>query len=167
MCEALEAPVPVPVLAVDAGDPEVVALVDALDAELAASGYAEDESFGYDVERLAAGTVHLVGARAADGLVGLGGLEVPAGTSPQEGTAAELKRFYVAPSARGSGVADVLLDALLRHADEAGVEVVRLETGVHQHAALAFYRRRGFVDVPRFGPYVGSGTSVCLARRLP
>jgi putative acetyltransferase len=43
---------------------------------------------------------------------------------------------------------------------------VRLETGDKQRAAIAFYRRRGFVEIPRFGPYIASQTSVCMQRRL-
>ena len=39
---------------VGATDSEVVALVDALTAELAGAGYTDDETFGYSVERLAA-----------------------------------------------------------------------------------------------------------------
>ena len=151
----------VDVAPVDVRDPEVLALVVALDAELAAAGYGEQESFGYDAERLAAGTVHLLGARGDGVLVGIGGVELDG-----EADAAELKRFYVLPGSRGSGAADALLTALLAHAAAAGVGTVRLETGVHQHAALAFYRRHGFCEVPRFGPYVRSATSVCLAQQV-
>jgi putative acetyltransferase len=31
---------------------------------------------------------------------------------------------------------------------------------------MAFYRRHGFAEVPRFGPYVDSATSVCMQRDL-
>jgi len=43
---------------------------------------------------------------------------------------------------------------------------VRLETGDKQHAAIAFYRRRGFVVIPRFGAYRDSETSLCMEHRL-
>ena len=36
-----------------------------------------------------------------------------------------------------------------------------------QQAAMAFYRRHGFTDIARFGPYVDSETSMCMERRLP
>ena len=55
--------------------------------------------------------------------------------------------------------------ALLNHAAAHGVVLLRLETGDRQQAAQALYRRHGFVEVPRFGPYVGSATSVCMQRR--
>jgi putative acetyltransferase len=80
--------------------------------------------------------------------------------------AGELKRFFVDPAHRGTGLADALLDALEAAARDAGARVLRLETGDAQTAALRFYARRGFRRVPSFGPYVGSATSVCLAREL-
>jgi len=157
---------PVPeVVVVSATDPRVVALVEALTTELAGGGYSAEQTFGYSAERLAASGVHLVAAEV-DGevgrrLVGLGGVEVE-----PDGEHAELKRFYVEPEHRGSGAAAAVLDALVDHARRAGCRVLRLETGDAQHAALAFYRRHGFADVDRFGPYVASATSVCLARTL-
>jgi putative acetyltransferase len=143
---------------VHALDPEVRALVDALTGELAGAGYRPEETFGYPPEQLAASGVHLVGARVAGELAGIGGVEV------QTSGLGELKRFFVTPAHRGSGVADAVLAALLEHAARQGVRVLRLETGDEQHAAIRFYRRHGFVEVPRFGPYAGSARSVCMAR---
>lgn len=93
-------------------------------------------------------------------LVGLGGLEL------QGGGYGQLKRFVVVPEHRGRGVADAVLDALLVRARRYGVTRVRLETGDEQHAAIRFYRRRGFAVIPRFGPYVQSARSVCMQRDL-
>lgn len=141
-------------------DPEVVALIEALDRDLAESEYAENESFGYSTHELEARSVHLVGTSVGDRLVGIGGIEL------QGGGFAELKRFYVMPGLRGSGLADVILDALERHARDHGTVLLRLETGDRQEAAISFYRRRGFEVIPRFGPYVDSEASVCMQRTL-
>jgi putative acetyltransferase len=141
-------------------EPDVVRLVDALTVDLAGGGYTPEETFGYSVEQLESSGVHLVGARVAARLVGIGGLELQAGAT------AELKRFYVEPGHRGSGVADALMASLLAYGREHGVRVLRLETGDRQHAAVAFYRRHGFVEVPRFPPYTDSETSVCMQRVL-
>jgi putative acetyltransferase len=140
--------------------PGVVALVAALDTELAESGYSESESFGYSTRELENASVHLVGASVGGRLVGIGGLEL------QDGGLAELKRFYVTPDLRGNGVADAILDVLERYARDRGARVLRLETGNRQDAAISFYRRRGFAVVARFGPYVDSETSVCMERDL-
>jgi putative acetyltransferase len=141
---------------VRAGDPEVAALLAALTAELAGAGYTADQTFGYSAEQLEAAEVHLVGARAGPKLTGIGGVEL------QAGGLAELKRFYVVPGYRGQGIADAVLAALIQHARTHGARILRLETGNRQQAAIAFYRRHGFAEVPRFGPYVDSATSVCL-----
>ena len=68
----------------------------------------------------------------------------------------------LAPEHRGTGVADALITALIVYAHDAGTDLLRLETGDKQRAAIAFYRRHGFVEVARFGPYVHSATSVCM-----
>jgi putative acetyltransferase len=145
---------------VAAGDPQVIALLDELTSELARAGYTPDQTFGYSVEQLERSGVHLVGVAAPEGhLVGVGGLEL-------QGKVGELKRFFVAPAHRGTGVADALIAALIEFATEHDVEVLRLETGDKQTAAIAFYRRHGFAEIPRFGPYVRSETSFCMERRL-
>jgi len=148
------------VTAVEARDPQVLALLQALTDELALAGYTAEQTFGYSTERLEQSGVRLVGALVDGELVGIGGLEV-------DQHVGELKRFYVAPGHRGTGVAEALLRALVALAGESGVEVLRLETGDKQDAAIAFYRKHGFTPIPRFGPYVDSATSVCLERVLP
>jgi putative acetyltransferase len=143
------------------GDPQVAALLDALTSEMALEGYTTEQTFGYTAEQLLTANVYLVGARVHGRLAGVGGLE------RQGNRVGELKRFYVTPEHRGTGVADAVLDALLDHAQLHDLDLVRLETGNKQHAAIAFYRRHGFTDVARFGPYLFSETSVCMERRLP
>ena len=148
------------VRAVTVRDPDVVALIEALDSDLAGAGYRESESFGYSTHELETASVHLVGASVGGRLVGIGGIEL------QGGGFAELKRFYVAPDHRGNGFADAILDALERYARDHGVDVLRLETGDRQDAAISFYRKRGFQAIPRFGPYVDSKASVCMQHDL-
>lgn len=139
---------------------DVAPLIDALTAELADSGYDESEMFGYSVEKLEQGGVHLIVASVDGIVVGIGGVELA-----DDGTA-ELKRFYVDPLHRRTGAASAIITALLSYAASAGAHVVRLETGVEQHAAIRFYARHGFEHVERFGPYLASASSVCMARLL-
>ena len=143
---------------VSAGDARVAVLLRALTEELALAGYTEDETFGYTAEQLEGGAVHLVGAWVEGDLVGIGGLEL------QDDHTAELKRFFVAPSRRGSGAAGALLTALVAHARAQHVTRLLLETGDAQRAAIAFYERHKFRRIPRFGPYVRSARSVCMQR---
>ncbi|HEX6354300.1 GNAT family N-acetyltransferase [Actinophytocola sp.] len=79
---------------------------------------------------------------------------------------AEIKRMYVAPGMRGSGVAKGILRALEAAAAERGWHTLRLETGTEQPDAQRFYRREGYREIPLFGNYVGSVLSVCFEREL-
>jgi GNAT superfamily N-acetyltransferase len=69
--------------------------------------------------------------------------------------AAELKRMWIAESARGLGVGRRLLAELERHARKAGVAVLRLETNRVLHEAIQLYTRSGYVEVEAFNtePY--------------
>jgi GNAT superfamily N-acetyltransferase len=74
--------------------------------------------------------------------------------------------MYVAPIARGRGVARALLAELERTAAEAGRLRVMLETGTRQPEAIALYRSSGYRPVPSFGLYRGAPGSRCFARTL-
>jgi GNAT superfamily N-acetyltransferase len=80
---------------------------------------------------------------------------------------AEVKRMYVAPSARGRGLARAMLAAIEASAAEHGFEVLVLETGTRQPEAMALYETSGYVPVPPFGYYKDVPLSRCYARRLP
>jgi GNAT superfamily N-acetyltransferase len=68
---------------------------------------------------------------------------------------AELKRMWIAPTARGLGVGQRLLAELERQASKAGVKVLRLETNRALKEAIALYTRSGYVGVDAFSsePY--------------
>jgi len=68
---------------------------------------------------------------------------------------AELKRMWVAPSARGLGVGARLLRELEQQARSAGVRVLRLETNRALKEAIALYRTSGYREVAPFNaePY--------------
>lgn len=81
-------------------------------------------------------------------------------------TSAELKRMYVTPAHRGTGVATALLRALEHQARARGWTTLRLETGPTQPDAIRFYEREGYREIPLFGAYLGSDLSVCFERAL-
>jgi GNAT superfamily N-acetyltransferase len=64
--------------------------------------------------------------------------------------ACEIKRMYVAPDARGQGVARQLLGALEEAARTLGYEVARLDTGPDQPHARALYESAGYVEIGNF-----------------
>lgn len=86
---------------------------------------------------------------------------------PHPDTAAELKRMYVAPEARGRDVAARLLAEAERLAAGLGHDAIRLETGVRQPEAIALYTRAGYRPIPNYPPYEALQLSVCYAKPLP
>ena len=102
----------------------------------------------------------LVAYDDADAPIGCGGLR---GLTPSEG---EVKRMYVAPASRGTGVSTAILAALEDAARARGWTRLLLETGSEQPDAMRFYEREGYSPIPNYGHYVGSELSRCYAKTL-
>jgi len=83
-------------------------------------------------------------ARLRGGPAGCGAVKLH-GAQP-----AELKRMWVAPSARGLGLGRRLLRELEAFAASAGAATVRLETNRTLTEAIALYRSAGYEEVPAF-----------------
>jgi ribosomal protein S18 acetylase RimI-like enzyme len=62
----------------------------------------------------------------------------------------EVKRLYVRPTHRGSGIADALMEVLESFAREAGYAAVYLDTKDDLAAAIRFYERRGYGRIERY-----------------
>ncbi|MBI5279552.1 MAG: GNAT family N-acetyltransferase [Burkholderiales bacterium] len=139
--------------------PEVVALIEALDAYQVPL-YPIESHHGIDVQALAAPNVLFAVARSADGrAVGCGAVVLT-----QE--LGELKRMYTEPGHRGSGVAQAVLALLESEARSRGVAELALETGYLQGEALAFYGKHGYRRCGPFGAYTDDPNSVFMRKRL-
>jgi putative acetyltransferase len=125
--------------------PDVVGLLDELDEALAA-GYSPEQRHALALEQLFQPEVRFFLAHADGRAVACGGVAILDGF-------AEVKRMYARPAVRGRGVAGALLKRLEAEARAAGKTSLRLETGIHQHAALRFYERAGFRRRDAFGAY--------------
>jgi putative acetyltransferase len=122
--------------------------------------YPSESRHGYTVEKLIAQAVAFFVIRH-DGLpAGCGGVQL-FGTEY-----AELKRMYVRPQFRGMGLAKAMLTHLAEHARDRGVGLLRLETGIHQHAAIGLYEREGFRPIPPFGEYKDDPLSRFYEKRI-
>jgi ribosomal-protein-alanine N-acetyltransferase len=66
------------------------------------------------------------------------------------------------PSARRRGVGQALLDALLHEAKRRGASAAFLEVRVENEAALALYRRNGFVELRVRRGYYDNGRADAL-----
>jgi putative acetyltransferase len=139
--------------------PDAVALRAAQRAELT-ERYGTPDSEPGPAPTAADTTVFLLARDAAGEAVGCGALRALG-----DGVG-EVKRMYVVPARRRSGVAGVVLAALEAEAARRGWTVLKLETGTEQPDAMAFYERHGYRRIPNFGHYAGSELSVCYERAL-
>jgi GNAT superfamily N-acetyltransferase len=122
--------------------------------------YPPESRHGYSVEKLIAQAVTFFVLRADDTPAGCGGIQL-------FGTAyGELKRMYVRPQFRGLGFGKLLLNYLTDYARAHGVGLLRLETGIHQAAAIGLYERMGFQRIPPFGAYVEDPLSLFFEKRI-
>ena len=87
--------------------------------------------------------------------------------STKEPTTIEIKRMYVRPGRRGTGIASKILGALETWAGEEGYTQSILETGIKQPEAIALYSRAGYSLIPNYPPYVGVMESICMQKNLP
>jgi GNAT superfamily N-acetyltransferase len=69
--------------------------------------------------------------------------------------AAEVKRMYVVPAARGRGVSKAVLAGLEEAARERSWTTLRLETGPRQPEAIGLYTASGYRPIEAFGDYAG------------
>lgn len=77
----------------------------------------------------------------------------------------EIKRMYVIPHRRGSGIAGALLRHLEVEGRSRGWDRLVLETGEEQPDAMRFYEREGYTRIPNFGYYADSPVSICYEKR--
>jgi putative acetyltransferase len=80
---------------------------------------------------------------------------------------AEIKRMFVEEAFRGSGVAEKILGSLENYARDKRRNTICIETGVHQYAALQFYKKLGYTEIEQFGSYTPNGLSVFLEKKIP
>jgi ribosomal protein S18 acetylase RimI-like enzyme len=138
---------------------DAIALIDELEAHLAPF-YPRESCHGYSVEKLIAEGVAFFLIRDNGAPVGCGGIQV---YGKEYG---ELKRMYVRPQHRGSGFAKMMLNHLVDYARNRGIPLLRLETGIHQIAAIGLYERAGFQSIPPFGEYKPDPLSRFYEKRI-
>jgi putative acetyltransferase len=126
--------------------PDARALIEELEAHLDPL-YPRESRHGFSVEKLLRERVAFFVTRDDEQAAGCGGVFLVGHEY------AEIKRMYVRPAFRGRGLGGLMLDHLIAHARAQGLTVIRLETGIHQHEAIALYQRHGFRRIAPFGPY--------------
>lgn len=79
---------------------------------------------------------------------------------------AEIKRVYVKPSERKMGIATSIMDELEVWAKEEGYNEIVTETANKLDESISFLKKRGYLGIPKYGPYVNMETSVCFGKKL-
>jgi putative acetyltransferase len=138
---------------------DAIGLITELEAHLDPL-YPPQSRHGYGVEKLLAQAVAFFVLRENGIPAGCGGVQLFGAAY------GELKRMYVRPRFRGLGFGKLLLDHLADHARAQGVGLLRLETGIHQAAAISLYERAGFQRIPPFGAYVEDPLSLFFEKRI-
>lgn len=138
---------------------EARALIAELDAHLGAL-YPSESRHGYAVDKLIAQDVAFFLIRHDGAPAGCGGIQLFGNEY------AELKRMYVRPQFRGLGLAKAMLTHLAGHARDRGVGLLRLETGIHQLAAIGLYEKEGFRPIPPFGEYTDDPLARFYEKRI-
>jgi GNAT superfamily N-acetyltransferase len=139
--------------------PDAIALITELEAFLEPL-YPQESRHGLSIERLITEGVPFFVLRT-DGIpAGCGGVKL-------YGTEfGEIKRMYVRPQFRGQGFAKLILNQLAEYTQAHSITLLRLETGIHQHEAIALYERMGFYRIPPFANYTNDPLSLCYEKPL-
>ena len=139
--------------------PDAMQLITELEAHLNPL-YPSASRHGYSVEKLVAEAVAFFLTRHHGVPAGCGGLQL-FGTEY-----GEVKRMYVRPQFRSLGLGKLMLDHLADYARGHGIGILRLETGIHQHAAIGLYEQAGFRSIPPFGEYKEDPLSRFYEKRI-
>lgn len=143
----------------NANDPDFIALVQKLDAELAERDGA-DHSFYAQFNKI--NMINYAVVAYENG--------VPAGCGAIKEFAPrtmEVKRMYTVPGYRGKGIAKKVLAELEAWASDLGFGKSVLETGKKQPEAIELYSNSGYSVIPNYGQYAGVENSVCFEKILP
>jgi len=141
-------------------DPRVVLLTDEVQIEYGVRYGGAGDVSPMDAEQFAPPSGTFLLATLEDTPVGMGGWRRG---GPQPGDV-ELKRMYVRPGQRRTGLARLILVELEQLAVLAGASRVVLGTGNKQPEAIALYRSCGYTDIPGFGHYADAPDAVHLAK---
>jgi len=138
--------------------PDSRRLIDASEAALR-EVYPPEECFSFSAEELATPNAQFLVARVEGAALGCVALV-------DMGSYGEVKRLFVAPQARGLGLARALMVALEGAATDIGLTCLKLETGHELAAAVALYRALGFRDCAAFGGYPDIASNLFLEKPL-
>ena len=143
----------------DPRQPEVIALIDALD-DFSKSLYPPESNHLLDVAALAKPDVVFFVARQEGRAIGCGAFRV------LDARHGEIKRMSVPHEARGLGLGRALLDTIESEARRRGIKRLSLETGIHNLQAVHICHRAGYEDCPPFAEYQPDHLSLFMTKEI-
>lgn len=143
----------------DPASPAAQGLIERLDA-LMTSLYPSESNHLLSVETLRQPNVTFLTASMDGEVAGCGAFV------NQGGEYAEIKRMFVLPEFRGLKLGRRILEELENLARASGLEIARLETGIHQPEALLLYEKAGYLRRGPFGDYSEDPLSVFMEKKL-
>ena len=139
-------------------DPDFIALVKMLDADLAIRD-GEDHAFYSQFNKIDK-IKHVIVAYDNDVPVACGAIK------EYSSAAMEVKRMFTTPGYRGKGAAIFILSELETWAREMSYTTCLLETGNKQPEAIALYHKTGYQIIPNYGQYAGIENSICFEKKI-
>ena len=142
----------------DPRDPQATALLRQSHA-LMQTLFAPEENHFLDIEDLCAPTIRFFIAREGDEALGCVALA-------NKGSYGEIKSMFIAPRARGKGIAHHLMRKIEEEARAQGLAAVKLETGDKLTQAQSLYKAHGYVECGPFGDYEANSSSIFMTRDI-
>lgn len=146
------------ITAESANQPDVVALITALD-DLQRDLYPAESNHFVDIDSLTSDKTIFLVARKEDVAIGCGAVLLQDGFG-------EIKRMMVTSEARGHGLGARIVRALEAATIARNYTVMRLETGIYQPAAIRLYEKTGYVKRGPFADYQADPLSVFMEKKL-
>lgn len=137
---------------------DFIHLVEELDLYLTVTD--EDEHDFYDQFNSINDLKHIIVAYENEEAVGCGAFR------PYDSTTVEIKRMFVRPGHRGTGLAQSILEDLEAWSHEIGYFFALLETGKRQIEAVKFYTKCGYIEIPKYDQYAEMENSLCFKKSL-
>lgn len=143
---------------VDPNQNEVMHLIEQLDA-YQSSLYPPESNHLDSIDELSQSNAFFLAAYMGSEICGIGSVKLIDDYG-------EIKRVYLPSNQRGKGVAQAIMKELENHLIKQAVTFARLETGIHQKAAIRLYETLGYYRIDPFGEYKVDPLSVFMEKKL-
>ena len=143
---------------VDPTQTGVIGLIHQLD-EYQKAMYPPESNHLDSIDELSQANVNFLAAYVDSKIFGIGAVKVLEDYG-------EIKRLYIPEKYRGKGIAKEIVKELENFLVKKSIFTARLETGIHQHDAIALYKKLGYSEIAPFGNYTKDPLSVFMEKEF-